>query len=69
MPHSQMPESSFAPPRKPILHSLELTPFIDALPLPSRATLIAPHKHRIGMREVRVKVHRDVPPHTPLGLL
>jgi spore coat protein A len=61
MPLGQMPESNFAPPTKPLLHSLELTPFVDALSLPTRASSIAPHKHRIGMREVHVKVHRDVP--------
>lgn len=44
------------------LHSLELTPFADALPLPRRAQPIAPHRLRIGMTEVHVKVHRDVPP-------
>jgi spore coat protein A len=45
-----------------MLHSLELTPFVDALPLPSRAEPIAPHKLRIAMREVHAKVHRDLPP-------
>ncbi len=47
-----------------MLHSLELTPFVDELPLPER---IGPgvqggSKHlRVTMREVHAKVHRDVP--------
>jgi spore coat protein A len=45
-----------------MLHSLELTPFVDELPLPQRATPVAPHTLRIAMREIHAKVHRDVPP-------
>jgi spore coat protein A len=45
-----------------MLHSLELTPFVDELPLPHRATPVAPHTLRIAMREIHAKVHRDVPP-------
>ena len=50
-----------------MLHSLELTPFVDPLPLPERLHPIAsahhgqPHKLRVAMREVHAKVHRDVP--------
>jgi spore coat protein A len=45
-----------------MLHSLELTPFVDELPLPQRATSITPHTVRVVMREIHAKVHRDVPP-------
>jgi spore coat protein A len=45
-----------------MLHSLELTPFVDELPLPQHARLVAPHTLRIAMREIHAKVHRDVPP-------
>jgi spore coat protein A len=51
----------------PMLHSLELPPFVDALPLPERLYPIAPkrpgqaHTLRIAMRETHAKVHRDVP--------
>jgi spore coat protein A len=45
-----------------MLHSLDLAPFVDALPLPQRARTIAPHTLRIAMREIHAKVHRDVPP-------
>ncbi len=48
---------------KPMLHTLELPPFVDELPLPER--VVAPHEKarplRVTMREVRTKVHRDVP--------
>ncbi|MGA7157174.1 MAG: multicopper oxidase [Acidobacteriaceae bacterium] len=44
-----------------MLHSLELTPFVDELPLPQRVTSVAPHGLRIAMREIHAKVHRDVP--------
>ena len=64
--HGPMAQPVAADPKPlavPMLHSLELTPFVDALPLPER---IQPahhgHKLRIAMREVHAKVHRDVPP-------
>ena len=64
--HGPMSQTASANPKPlpvPMLHSLELTPFVDALPLPER---IQPahhgHKLRIAMREVHAKVHRDVPP-------
>jgi spore coat protein A, manganese oxidase len=50
-----------APPTKPLLHPLELTPFVDRLPLPKTARPNTGGKLRIGMREIHVKVHRDVP--------
>jgi spore coat protein A len=58
----------------PMLHVLELPPFVDALPLPAAAPHAAPHKLRIEMREIYAKVHRDLKPTrmwsygpTPLG--
>jgi spore coat protein A, manganese oxidase len=45
-----------------MLHSLELTPFVDELPLPQLAGPIGAHRLRITMREIHTKVHRDVPP-------
>ena len=48
------------PPRM-MLHSLELTPFVDALPMPERVTPVGPHALRVVMREIHAKVHRDVP--------
>ncbi len=51
-----------------MLHSLELTPFVDALPLPPRMQPVAPkrkgapHTLRVAMREVQGTVHRDVGP-------
>ena len=53
--------NSAGPPIK-LLHSLELTPFVDALPLPERTQPIRPGKLRISMREIHARVHRDVPP-------
>lgn len=58
-----------------MLHSLQLTPFVDELPLPQRVTP-GSHRLRVVMREIHTKVHRDVPPtrmwsygDTPLGPL
>jgi spore coat protein A, manganese oxidase len=50
-----------AQPLPMMLHSLELAPFVDELPLPQR---VAPGSHplRVVMREIHAKVHRDVPP-------
>jgi spore coat protein A len=48
----------------PMLHSLELAPFVDAMPLPPVARPVV-HKGQqtlsISMQEVHAKVHRDVP--------
>jgi spore coat protein A, manganese oxidase len=59
-----------------MLHSLGLTPFVDALPMPERVTPVGPHPQRVVMREIHAKVHRDVPPtrlwsygSTPVGPL
>lgn len=61
---AQMAMPMTAKPELPMLHSLQLPPFVDELPLPERVA--APHEHarplRVTMREVHVKVHRDVPP-------
>jgi spore coat protein A len=46
----------------PMLHTTELAPFADALPIPFAARPGAGGKLRIGMQAVDVKVHRDVPP-------
>ena len=53
--------SKMAPPPRPILHSLELPPFVDALPIPQLTRPNAAGKLRVTMREVHTKVHRDVP--------
>ncbi len=55
--HGQSPAG---PPRL-MLHSLELTPFVDELPLPQRVKPAGPHAVRVVMREIHAKVHRDVP--------
>ena len=63
------------PPRI-MLHSLELAPFVDALPMPERVTRVGAHPLRVVMREIHAKVHRDVPAtrlwsygNTPVGPL
>jgi spore coat protein A len=62
-----MPSAAQAPatPPKPLpamLRSASLTPFVDALPIPAVARPNAAGHLRIPMREVHVKVHRDLPP-------
>jgi len=57
---SPLPSGAAAPPI-PLLHSLELPPFVDALPIPQRLHARPGKKLRIAMREVHAKVHRDVP--------
>jgi spore coat protein A len=58
-----MHQTPNAPGKKvPMLHVLELPPFVDPLPLPAPAAPIAPNKLRIEMREIHAKVHRDLPP-------
>ena len=49
--------------KKPMLHTLELPPFVDPLPIPEIVRPSGPH-HRltVTMREIHTKVHRDVPP-------
>jgi len=45
-----------------MLHSLELAPFVDVLPIPERVTPVGERPLRVVMREIRAKVHRDVAP-------
>ena len=51
--------------KAPMLHTLELTPFVDPLPLP---TIVRPTLRNgrrtvtVSMQEIHAKVHRDVPP-------
>ena len=61
------PAPTPTPPRigPPMLSALALAPFVDALPLPQivRPTLQnGHHSLTLTMREVRARVHRDVPP-------
>jgi spore coat protein A, manganese oxidase len=61
--------------KHPMLHVLELPPFVDPLPVPAVPLgTLSPRKLRITMREIQSKIHRDVPPTrmwsygpTPLG--
>ena len=60
----------------PMLHVLELPPFVDALPVPGPLGQPSPLKLRIAMREIHARVHRDMPPTrmwsygpTPLGTI
>jgi spore coat protein A, manganese oxidase len=55
------------PPRigPPMLHTLQLAPFVDPLPLPKTIRPALQNGHRsltVSMQEIRAKVHRDVPP-------
>jgi spore coat protein A len=48
----------------PMLRSTDVTPFVDALPLPQRIEPLHRHgarKLRIAMREIHASVHRDLP--------
>src|SRR6202020_760655 len=48
----------------PMLHTLELPPFVDPLPIPQvlRPTLRNGHQQlTVAMQETHAKVHRDVP--------
>jgi spore coat protein A, manganese oxidase len=63
----QMPVApSPNPPRigPPMLHTLALAPFVDALPLPETVRPTLQNSHRsltLTMQEIHAKVHRDVP--------
>ena len=60
-----MPSTSARVAEEPLprmLHSLELAPFVDELPLPQRVTAGQDHRLRVVMREIHAKVHRDVLP-------
>jgi spore coat protein A len=74
MPGMKMPSKEGRPavgplqqrqPRKPMLHTLNLPAFVDALPVPQ---ILRPVQHgkrhtlSMTMREITAKVHRDVPP-------
>ena len=49
-------------PRKPMLHTLALTPFVDPLPVPHLLRASGPHRNlTLRMREIHAKVHHDVP--------
>ena len=50
-----------APPAVPQLNAFTLVPFVDEMPLPERIQPDSTHKLRITMREVRTKIHRDIP--------
>ncbi len=43
------------------INALQLEPFVDPLPLPQRS-LMQGRRFRITMREIRIKMHRDLPP-------
>ncbi len=45
----------------PMLHALELPPFVDPLPLPERLHPTS-GSLKITMREIHASIHRDVPP-------
>jgi spore coat protein A, manganese oxidase len=66
MQHDMHPSQDISPnapgARAPMLHVLELPPFVDALPTPEPTPQATPHKLRIAMREIHAKVHRDLPP-------
>ena len=63
VPMPAAPAHSLAPvSAPPMLHALELTPFVDELPLPQLAGPPDTQKLRITMREIHAKIHRDVPP-------
>jgi len=62
MPAATTHAAAIAGPPLPMLHSLELTPFVDELPLPQLAAPVGVQRVRIAMREIHAKVHRDVPP-------
>jgi spore coat protein A len=48
---------------RPMLHTLELPPFVDPLPVPEIMRPSGPHHSlTVTMREIHTKVHRDVPP-------
>jgi spore coat protein A len=47
--------------RAPMLHVLQLPPFVDPLPLPPPLGKPSPAKLKITMREIHAKIHRDVP--------
>jgi spore coat protein A len=61
-PTPNAPDSTAPNATVPMLHVLELPPFVDALPLPDTMGVAHTGKLRITMREIHAKVHRDLPP-------
>ncbi|HEX3373897.1 MAG TPA: multicopper oxidase domain-containing protein [Edaphobacter sp.] len=65
MKSMQSPRPNAPGKSSPMLHTLELPPFVDSLPLPETLKPTLQNGHRsltISMQEVHAKVHRDVPP-------
>jgi len=62
MPMSTHASTPTAQPPIHVLRSLDLAPFVDALPLPVAAHTSSSGHVRIAMREIHAKVHRDVAP-------
>ncbi len=59
----EVPQRVYVPQQlPPMLHNLQLPPFVDPLPLPAVARPNAHGHLRIAMREVHARVHRDLPP-------
>lgn len=47
---------------KPLLHVLDLPPFVDVLPMPEIVAANSSKRIRIAMREIHASLHRDLPP-------
>jgi spore coat protein A len=65
MPPASPSAAQPAQPMPPMLRSTDVTPFVDALPLPLRTVPLhrqGMHRLRIAMRQIHAKVHRDLPP-------
>ncbi len=65
MARMQSPRPNAPGKSSPMLHALELPPFVDPLPLPETARPILRNGKRsltISMQEIHARVHRDVPP-------
>jgi spore coat protein A len=65
MNHTQSPRPNAPGKSFPMLHTLELPPFVDPLPLPATTRPVLRDGNRsltISMQETHTKVHRDVPP-------
>jgi spore coat protein A len=58
-PAAQIPNAPDS--HAPMLHVLELPPFVDPLPTPGPLGTPSPHKLKITMREIHAQVHRDLP--------
>jgi spore coat protein A len=65
MDHIQSPRPNAPGKSSPMLHALELPPFVDPLLFPETACPVVHNGHRtltVSMQEIHAKVHRDVPP-------